>query len=137
MGYLDKLEISNRVVSAARPRRRLDTAEYRRRKLIANIEEQIELVALALEGKPLELSRKRGHGVARVRPRLWWKEVPDGSFYTQIRYNKVPLNLARRGTSIEAGSLKRLITVYRTVIRATAAGELDQAIRDAARKSRP
>lgn len=137
MGYLDKLQISNRVIAAARPRRKIDTVEYRRNKLIANTEEQIELAQLALKNKPLELERKRGHRVVRVRPRLWWKTAPDGQVYTQIRYNKVDLNIGGRGNTIEVGSLKDLPAVYRTVIDAITVGELDQSIENAARKSRP
>jgi len=136
MGHLDKLKISRRVISAARPRRKGDTVEYRRGKLIANIEEQIELALLAHEDKPLELSRKRGHRVVTVRPRLWWKADPDGHVFTQIRYNKVPLNLRGQGTTIEVGPLKKLPAVYRAVIRAVKAGELDNAIAIAARRSR-
>ncbi len=78
MGHLDKLNVSKRIIPAARPRRKIETAEYRRGKLIANIEEQIELAQLALEDQPLQLKRKRGHGVVNVKPRLWWKTVPDG-----------------------------------------------------------
>jgi len=136
MGQLDKLEVSKRVIAAARPRRRTNAPEYRRKKLIANIEEQIELAQLALHDKPLQLQRKRGHNLVKVRPRIWWEVAPDGHVFTQIRYNKVALNIAGRGTSIEVGPLKKLPTVYRTVIEAIKAGELDQAIDNAARKSR-
>lgn len=137
MSHLDKLEISKRMIAAARPRRKSDKIEYRRAKLIANIEEQIELVQLALEDDPILLERKRGHAVVKVRPRLWWKEVEEGHVVTQIRYNKLPLNLASRGTSIEVGPLKKLPSVFRTVIRAVKAGELDRAIQLAVRKASP
>lgn len=137
MSHLDKLKISKRIIPAAKPRRRLETVEYRRAKLIANIEEQIELAQMALEEKPLELERKRGHRVVQVRPRLWWTEDSDGRIFAQVRYNKVPLNLAGRGTSIEVGTLKKLPATYRTVVKAVEAGELDQAIGTAAAKSRP
>ncbi len=137
MGHLDKLKVSKRVIPAARPRYKTETAEYRRNKLIANIEEQIELANLAVQDKPLVLRRKRGHDMVKVRPRIWWKVDPEGKIFTQIRYNKVALNIGGRGTSIEVGPLKRLPTVFRTVIRAIKAGELDRAIESAARKSRP
>ena len=91
----------------------------------------------ALRGESLVLERKRGHRTAKVRPRLWWTETPEGQVYTQIRYNKVALNIGGRGTAIEVGSLKRLPVIYRTVIRAVKAGELDTAIQVAARRSRP
>jgi hypothetical protein len=137
MAHLDKLKVSKRVIAAARPRRKIETPEYRRQKLIANIEEQIELAKLALQGKPPQLQRKRGHDVVSVRPRLWWRVEPDGLIFTEIRYNKVALNLAGRGNTIEVGPLKKLPAVYRTVIKAVKAGELDRAIENAARKSRP
>jgi len=136
MAHLDKLTITNRVIAAAKPRHKPDSVDYRRRKLIASLEEQIELAELAIEDQPVKLKRKRGHQVVEVRPRLWWRAVPDGHVYTQILYNKVPLNLGRRGTSIEVGSLKKLPAAYRTVIRAVKAGELDQAIEAARRRSR-
>lgn len=136
MAHLDKLNVTKRVIAAGRPRRKVESDEYRRGKLIANLEEQIELAELALKKRPLELKRKRGHGIVPVRPRLWWKTEPDGTVYTEIRYNKVPLNIGGRGTAIEVGALKRLPTVYRTVIRAAKAGELDQAIRNAMRIAR-
>jgi hypothetical protein len=110
--------------------------EYRRQKLIANVEEQIELVRLAQQKKPLLLKRKRGHKIVSVRPRLWWKVEPDNLIYTQIRYNKIPLNIAGQGNSIEVGSLSKLPAVYRTVIKAIKAGELDNAIENAVKKSK-
>ncbi len=137
MGHLDKLKITKRIIPLGRRRHKMETVEYRRNKLIANTEEQLELAQLALEDKPLELNRKRGHRVVRVRPRLWWAIEPDGKIVTQVRYNKVALNLAGRGTAIEVGPLRKLPTVYRTVIKAIKAGELDQAIENALRKSRP
>lgn len=137
MGHLDDLRVSNRVIAAARPRRKIDTTEHRRKKLIANIEEQIELVNLALQQKPLQLKRKRGHKVVDVRPRLWWISGPDGTVFTQVRYNNVALNIGGRGTSIEVGLLNELPAVYRTIIKATKAGELDNAVDHAVRKSRP
>lgn len=136
MSHLEKLNITRRIIATPKPRVRIETLEHRRKKLIANIEEQIELANLSLQEEPLELRRKRGHDVVKVRPRLWWTKDADGTVLTQIRYNKVPLNLARRGTTIQVDSLKRLPTVYRTVIRAVKAGELDDAIKNAARKAR-
>jgi len=135
MAHLDKLKISNRIVAAARPRRKEDTVEYRRKKLIANVEEQIELAELALQGRPPRLKRKRGHGLVTVRPRLWWKMEPDVQILAQVRYNKVALSLGGRGRSIEVGSLKKLPSAFRVVIRAIKAGELDRAIHNAVKVS--
>lgn len=136
MGHLDKLKISKRVIGAARPRHKGDIVDYRRSKLIAGLEEQIELARFAIEGRALELERKRGHEIVKVRPRLWWKKEPDGRIFTEIRYNKVALNIGRKGNSIEVGPLKKLPSVYRTVIKAVKGGELDSAIENAIRTSR-
>lgn len=135
MAHLDKLNITNRMIDAARRRKKVDTVEYRRAKLVANIEEQIELVNLALNNQPLELHRKRGHKIQKVRPRVWWTQEENGKVYTQIRYNKIALNLAGRGIAIEAGTMKNLRKVFQTVIKAVQAGELDRVVENAARKS--
>lgn len=104
MGKLDKLDISNRIIDTAKRRTKIDTVEYRRQNLIANTEEQIELAGLALEGKELILQRNRGSRVVTVRPRIWWAVEPDGVVFVQIRYNKIALNLADRGTTICVGT---------------------------------
>ena len=112
-----------------------EKAEVRFNENRANIEEQIELAHLALRGKDLVLERKRGSKVVTVRPRIWWSTEPEGDLYVQIRYNKIALNMAGRGTSIKAGSLVELPTVLRTVIKAVEAGELDTSIESVAEKS--
>ena len=137
MSHLDKLKISRRVIPAARPRRKMDSVDYRRAKLISTIEEQIELARLAVQRQPLQLERKRGHQVVTVRPRIWWRLDSDGIVFTQVRYNKVALNLAGRGTSVEVGHLRKLPGVFKSVIKAVKAGELDQVLENAAKKSRP
>ncbi len=135
MAHLDKLNITNRVIRAVKLRHKVKTIQYRRTKLIANIEEQIELVNLASADKPLQLQRKRGHTVTTVKPRIWWSTEHDGMVFTQIRYNKIILNLDGRGNSIEVGRLRSLPKVYRTVIKATEAGELDRVLESASQKS--
>jgi hypothetical protein len=130
---LDKLKVTRRVIVSARSRQRSDTLAYRRKKLIASLQEQIELAEMALEGKPLILTRKRGHEEVSVRPRLWWHQDDDGHVGTVVRYNNVNLNLGRRGTTIEVGPLRKLPGIYRTVINAVEAGELDRTIAAARR----
>lgn len=125
MSFLGELDISNRII-AARSRRKTDTIDYRREKLVANIEEQIELANLALHGNPKTLRRKRGHNVVDVKPRIWWETDADGSVFTQIRFNRVVLDMDGRGTSIEVSALENLPSTYHTVIKAVKAGELDR-----------
>ena len=128
MRKLEKLKITNRVMPLGQPRRRSDSTEYRLQKLISNIEEQIQLARRANEGKPLTLDRKRGHLIKTVRPRLWWKETPNEGVFAQVWYNKIPLKLDGRGTTIEVTSIKKLPSAYRAVVEAIKRGELDQEI---------
>ncbi len=137
MAHLDKLEITKRVVDAAKRRKKIESSEHRRNKLIANIEEQIELAQMAIRNEPLLLERKRGKRVVNVKPRIWWVAEPDGQVIAQVRYNKIPLNLAGKGTSIHVDQLSDLPDAYDTVILAIRAGELDQAIENAAKLSNP
>ena len=127
MGFLSNLKISNQII-AARPRRKTDTIDYRRKKLIANIEEQIDLANLALQEKPMTIRRKRGHDIVDVKPRIWWRIAAEGKVTTQIRFNRMALSIDGRGTSIEVDTFKELPTIYRTVIKAVEAGELDRAM---------
>jgi len=133
---LDKLNISRRVIDAARPRHKRDTIEYRRKKIIANIEEQIELANLSLQGNRC---RSNGSVDAMLSPYgqgFGGPSSPTGTYSRRLRYNKIPLNILGRETSIEVGHLKRLTSVYKTVIRAIGAGEIDNSTESAAKKSR-
>ena len=135
--HLDQLTITNRVAPVAKRPRKQQTIEYKRSKLIANIEEQIELATLAIADEPLVIKRKRGKSVRTVKPRIWWEVVEGGLVVAEVRYNKVALNLAGLGTSIEVAKLEELPAALKVVIDATNAGELDQSIRNASKKSKP
>ncbi len=131
MEYLDKLEISQRVLAAEQKRRKPNSIEYRRQKLASNIEEQLELAKKAINGDPLELPRKRGHTVSIVRPRIWWRTNADGHTATEVYYDRVALNIGGRGRTVEVGKLRKLPSTYRILIRAVLAGELDSSIKTA------
>ena len=85
----------------------------------------------------MQLSRKRGHAIITVKPPIWWGVESDGMVFTQIRCNKITLNLDGQGPAIRVGKLRRLPSVYRIVIKAVKAGELDLALKNASRDSRP
>jgi uncharacterized protein YqgV (UPF0045/DUF77 family) len=72
-----------------------------------------------------------------VKSRIWWKVVEEGLVLSEIRYNKMTLNIAGHGTTIEVKSLKKIMAVYRTIVKAINAGELDQSIENTVIKSRP
>lgn len=128
MSHLKKLRITRRIIQRRPRRQRADTAERRREKLIAQVEEQLELAQLAIAGKPLRLERKRGRMVKEVAPRLWWTLDEDGGVAVQIYYNRVPLKLRGEASTIEVPSLKKLPGTFRTIAKAIKAGELDRAI---------
>jgi hypothetical protein len=134
LSYLEELVVTNRAISTAKPRRKRNLRDHRRSKMIASLEEQIELANLAVKGMPLELPRKRGHQLKTVRPRIWWQVDPAGIVHASALLNKVPINIEGRGTTIEVGSLIELPKVFKTLIKAVEAGELDQAMDVAARK---
>jgi hypothetical protein len=135
MSHLSKLEISRRVLKPRPARREKPTIAHYRDKLIANLEEQSELASKVIDGKPAVIKRRRGRTVREVRPRLWWYEDADGHVGTYIFHNRTALKLWRGGRTIEVGRLRQLPKVHRTVIAAVRAGELDNALRDAARRS--
>ncbi|MEO1545099.1 MAG: hypothetical protein AAFR75_13950 [Pseudomonadota bacterium] len=133
---MDKLTVSRRVINVGKRRRNANnTVEYRREKLIANIEEQIELARMSLDREPVQLKSKRGHAIVTVKPRLWWTTEEAGSVLTEIRYNNIPLKITSQGSTIEVGKLARLRGVCQTVIKAVRAGELDQSIQSASWRS--
>jgi hypothetical protein len=135
MSHLDKLTISRRVLKRRPPRRTVDRIAHYREKLIANLEEQIELAEKVIAGKPPTISRRRGKTVRAVRPRLWWHEDEAGHVASYIFHNRIALALKGGGRTIEVGPLRKLPAAYRKVIAATRAGELDTALRNAARDS--
>ena len=133
MSHLDKLTITRRVLKPRPSRHRKPSLEHYRDKLIANLEEQIELARKTIAGEPAVIKRRRGSEVRAVRPRLWWSEGEDGHVGSYILYNRTALALKGRGRTIEVGRLRNLPGVYRTVIAAARAGELDTALIAAAR----
>jgi hypothetical protein len=136
MSHLDKLTISRRVLKPRPPRRsEKDRIAHYRDKLIANLEEQIELAEKVIAGKPPSIKRRRGSEVRAVRPRLWWHEDETGHVASYIFHNRIALTLKGGGRTIEVGPLRKLPATYRKVIAATRAGELDAALRNAARRS--
>jgi hypothetical protein len=135
MGHLDSLTISRRVLQPRPSRRSGDRTAHYRDKLIANLEEQIELAQKIIAGKPPTIKRRRGREVRTVRPRLWWHEDETGRIGTYIFHNRIALALKGGGRTIEVKSLRGLPAAYRKVIAATRAGELDAALRRAARNS--
>jgi len=135
MGHLDSLTFSRRVLQPRPSRRSVDRTAHYRDKLIANLEEQIELAQKVIAGKPPTIKRRRGREVRTVHPRLWWHEDENGHVGTYIFHNRIALALEGRGRTIEVGRLRKLPATYRKVIAATRAGELDAALRRAARSS--
>jgi hypothetical protein len=135
MAHLDKLEISRRVLKPRPSRRNKPPIEHYRDKLIDNLEEQIEMAQKTIAGEPVAIKRRRGREVREVRPRLWWYQDPDGHVGTYVFHNRTALKLNGVGPTIEVGPLRKLPSVFRKVIAAVRAGELDQALSAVARRT--
>ncbi len=123
---LGRLDLSHRMLKPRPSRQSGDRIAHLRKKLIANLEEQITLVRKVLDGDEPTIERRRGNAVRTVRPRLWWHQDADGHVATYILYNQIALPLSGNRRTIEVGPLDRLPDVFETVIAAVRAGELDQ-----------
>ncbi|MDJ0897116.1 MAG: hypothetical protein QNJ92_18365 [Alphaproteobacteria bacterium] len=130
---LGRLDLSHRMLKPRPSRQSGDRIDHLRKKLIANLEEQITLVRKVLNGEEPTIDRRRGNSVRTVRPRLWWHKDPDGHIATYTLYNQVALPLSGNRRTIEVGPLDRLPSVLETVIAAVKAGELDQSLEAADR----
>lgn len=125
---------SLKLVSAKR-RNAISPIQYRRNKLIARIDEQIELAQATLAGQTLVKTRTRiiknretGESRAveqakRVRP--WWFTDERGKLFLQIKYGSRTLELAKGKNSIELSTKDDLIKTFFAIRKAAIESELD------------
>lgn len=125
---------SLKLVSAKR-RNAISPIQHRRNKLIARIDEQIELAQATLAGQTFVKTRTRviknketGESRAveqakRVRP--WWFTDESGKLYLQIKYGSRTLELAKGKNSVELADSDQLNSLFTTIKRAVSVGELD------------
>ena len=113
----------------------------RRRKLIAKIDEQIQLAA----NKEYTLTQQKWvtdeHGNQRKvevakRVKRWWSASVDGKINLVVRYGSKPLEFAKGKNAIELGSEAEVADVLAKVRDAVELGELDALIDKQAQFSR-
>jgi hypothetical protein len=131
VSYLSKLTITQ----LKRPAK-ATPAEQRRGKIIAKLEEQLELARASAEGrahsvtkaawgKDAEGNRVRVQREKRLTP--WWWRNGD-SFDMVVRYGAKPIELGKGKRALSVADLGALPEIIGTVIEAVRAGELDAAI---------
>lgn len=131
MSYLSKLTIK----SVKRTNDK-DPVLARRQKLTTALEEQLSVLAAALQGNAYEVASKRwdrneqGEKVLvekmrKVRP---WFFEQDGGFYVNCKYGNRVLELGKDGNAVFVKSLADVKEVFEAFKNATDAGEFDDAV---------
>ena len=141
MTIMSKLKTSDKERSGAR-----EPVEQRlRRKLIARLQEQKELVEAELEGKHLvrthtkfvhnaETGETTRQEVPKRTKRWFWKEQ-DGTVCLKLFYGSSIIGLAD-GSTIEAKGLDKLPSTIDTIVEAVETGELDEPLKIASDERR-
>ena len=107
-----------------------DPVIWRRNKLIARLQQQVQLA----QDPNFTLTRQKWvsdeHGVKQLRElrkrvRAWWRIDPTGAVVLTVRYGAKPIEFAPGKAAIAVGKKEKLISTLETVIAAVEAGELD------------
>lgn len=115
----------------------LDKPSQRRKKLLANLDEQILAAQAALNGEEYIGKRivtevnKEGSRVTTTVPKRvnkWFFSNDGAEWLLEIRYGVKVLPLAKDKTAIVVGELENVVPVLEKVKKAVAARELDEAI---------
>ncbi|NDW53606.1 hypothetical protein [Aliiroseovarius sp. PrR006] len=136
MTHLAKLAVKSVVRTA-----RQDPTMQRRQKLVAGIDEQLNVAAAALKGEDHQVKRKTWgkdeHGekvlVDRMRKVRPWFFEQDGGWYVQCKYGNKVLALGK-GNAVFVKTLKDVQGALGSLKGAVEAGELDDAIAVAAKR---
>ena len=130
--------------TAPRAANLIPSEEYRRNKLIANLQEQRDIALADAEGREHKVLRRRWEITetgekkqveAPKRLRRWWTKDADGKVVLVVRWGSRLLEFQGEKTAIAIGDNTKLIPVLDKIIAAVRAGELDAAI-DKANKRR-
>lgn len=112
-----------------------DPVQQRRQKLIAGIDDQLNVAAAAAKGESFEAAKKawvkneQGEKVLVERMRVvraWFFEQ-DGGWYVQCKYGSRAIALGK-GNAVFVKTLKEVQESLTTLKAATEGGELDEAI---------
>ena len=130
------LTLSKLTIKTITRQNQLSPAETRRNKLLAGINEQMEVVEAAMRGEQYAVTAPRwtkNEAGERVRVqrqkvvRSWFFER-DGGVYVQCKYGSKALPLSKDGNAVfvkQIADVKPVLEAFRT---AALAGELDGAI---------
>jgi len=133
MGVLESLKLSN-----VQKTIRLSPIVLRRHKLVDKLHEQLMLAKAHAEGKSYEVAVTRRYkdaesgvvkkveGIRIVKP--WWFVADNGKTMMQVKYGTKLLELTKGKSSIEVGSMDRLVTTIELLKKAVLDGELDEQI---------
>lgn len=112
---------------------KMSPVEARRSKLLAGINEQMEVAAAAMRGEqyavtvPRWTKNEAGEKVRVQRQKVVrsWFFAQDGGFYVQCKYGAKAISLTKDGNAIFVKQLADVKPVLETLRSATANGELD------------
>lgn len=133
-----KLSTESRLASIETDQERL------RRRLIEQLDEQLELVQADLAGETIVKTRtvyatnENGERVAQKLPRRmrrWYWHNSVGTWFVELCYGNRPLNIDPDKSAIEAGKREDIVPVLNKLKEAVKAGELDKCL-EQARKER-
>jgi hypothetical protein len=141
MSSLSKLKLVN-----SKRIRTVSPIVHRRNKLVAKIEEQIELATAQKEGrlyapKKLKTVTNADTGERRSiettkRVKEWFWTADNGKLNLSVRYGSKVIELAKGKNAVEVANTEELISTLSLIKDAVIAGELDDAISTASDKLR-
>lgn len=136
MGTLTKLKLVN-----SKRNRKVSIAVHRRNKLIAKIEEQIELINAQKDGtlyapKKLKTVVNKVTGERRTiestkRVKEWYWTTDNGKINFSVRYGSKVIELAKGKNAVEVANTDELISTMYLIKEAVENGELDDVITQA------
>ena len=120
---------------------------YRRKKLVAKLQEQLSLFEAQQAGNVYTAKRikpvvnadtgVRNYVEVNRRVREWYWIADTGKLNLAVKYGAATLTLAKGGkNAIELNSGAELVTTLKVLMAAAATGELDDAIAEASAKTR-
>ena len=128
--------LSKLTIKAVSRQSKLSPIEARRNKLLAGINEQMEVADAAMRGEQYAVTAPRwtineaGEKVRVQRQKVVrsWFFAQDGGFYVQCKYGAKTVSLTKDGNAVFVKQISDVPTALQAIYAATAAGELDAAI---------
>ena len=135
-----------KLTAAVKPQK-VSITQFRRNKLVARIQEQIQLATAQQQGQDFVVKQMRSskdavtglrqtvEATKRVKP--WWFVTDAGKLAVSVRYGAKVLSLNSKGlASVEVENTAALVPTLEVLKAAVEAGELDAAMEAASSKMR-